>query len=82
MKISTPTNREQRLLRLCRRLLAHNKQLHAEIKRLYDKLRWLGQEYLALSARFERAEQDRAVKEATADIFLGAALDELGRRSR
>ncbi|MGO9760456.1 MAG: hypothetical protein ACLP1Q_04245 [Solirubrobacteraceae bacterium] len=72
---ANPTEREQRLVGLCRRLLKQNEQLHARTKQLYETLDWLGDEYRELKARFERAEADHAVIEAASDAMLGAALD-------
>jgi phage shock protein A len=80
---ANPTQNEQRLLGLCRRLLQqnedlqqHNRELHAHVDRLHEIIRWLGREYRALRAKLDQAEQDHAVKEAAADVLLGAALDE------
>ena len=65
------------VLGLCQRLLKHSEDLHAENRRLYGKLRWLADEYRQLLARFEQSERAHAAKEQTADILLGAAMDEL-----
>jgi hypothetical protein len=79
-----PTPNEQRLLGLCRRLLrqnedvhAHNQDVHAQVDRLYGVIRFLGEEYRALRTKFDRAEREHIIKEESADVLFGAALDEL-----
>ena len=71
------TDNEVRLLGLCRRLLAHNEELHAETEHLRGKLRWLCREYRSLRESAEREEAGRDIESAAADIFLGSAIDEL-----
>jgi hypothetical protein len=79
----TPTENEQRLLDLCRRLLrqnedlqGHNQDLHAHIDGLCEQLRWLRGKYEGLKARFDRAAADHAAIEAAYDAMLGGALSE------
>jgi hypothetical protein len=83
---ANPTQNEQRLVGLCRRLLQqnedlqqHNRELHAHIDRLHRIVRWLGGEYRALRAKFDQLERDHGVKGEAAEVLFGAALDELTR---
>lgn len=79
-----PTQTDQQVVGLCRRLLRqnedlhrHNNDLHTKIRRLYQISRRLGSEYRALRARLDQAEQDHVVENEASQVLLGAALDEL-----
>lgn len=73
---ASPIANEQRLLQLCRRLLRHNEDLHAQLDRLYGRLHSLCKDY---GFSQEQAAQERsrfAAERTTLDIALGAAIDE------
>lgn len=70
-----PTASDQRLLGLCRRLLRHNEDLHAQNDRLCGKLRWLCGEYRSLREQAEQEKQNHAVEIQAFNAVLGEAID-------
>lgn len=71
------TEHEQKLLVLLKRLLRDNEDLHAQNDRLNVVVQWLGPECRSLKREFERRLQDDAAERTAADVFLGAAMDQL-----
>jgi hypothetical protein len=68
------TPNEQRLLRLCRRLLRHNEQLQEDHDGLHSGIRKLIRENRELTDRLRRLKQDHAVKDSAAEAILGEAF--------
>jgi hypothetical protein len=74
------TEREQRLLELCRRLLRQNEDLQLHTDRLYAILRKLCLDYRSLGQQADRAERDHRAEQAATSVLLGAAMDQLAQR--
>jgi hypothetical protein len=71
------TEREQRLMGLLRRVLCHSEDLQAQNQRLLELLHQLAGKHRALRGQFASEFSGQAVEAATAEVLLGAAMDEL-----
>jgi len=71
------TEREEHLAELLRRLLHVNEVLRVQNGDLHELVQQLGREYRAVRDELATACRNHAVEAAAADVFCGAAIDEL-----
>jgi hypothetical protein len=71
------TTREQELMGLVKRLLAHSESLQDQIDRPNRMVVTLSGRYKTLRHEFEQMRQATVVERAASEVFLGAAMDQL-----